>query len=660
MNISDFIQRRIVDNLPVSFTLDGQQAIDKFGCLEQKEKGEGKVRYERILTTDRLKATLNVVCFELRGAVEWWLDFEATGQYDSELIDDLNFCDLGITGVRMNQDICTRFPCLHWAKGSRAAENDFTMQLESFWPFRNDATVYSCDFGRSSSGVMPYFNLQTSENSGLILAIGWSGQWNLSVQRTNTQDTTTIEFKGFMDRARFRVQKGEKLSLPHMVALPWEGVDIEYSYNLFRAFMLDEAPKVNGERITAPVRISSWGGMSAEKHKKIIKIAEESGVGAEVFWVDAGWHGAGDEKSDNDYQDTWFYNVGWWEPLKHLYPNGMEEVGKCAQDANMRFLLWFEFERVVSRLKIVDEHREYFIGPKLPFYPEPPYEGARTPYSLMLNLGNDDARKYITDVISQFITNCHMSFFRIDFNYEPLQYWRYNDSQDRWGITEIKYVNGLYKMLDELKKKFPFLAIDNCAGGGRRLDFMFFRRAIPLFSTDYYCAPDRKNAAVQLQNYNLSRWLPIHGAEAHMAGGSYDFRSHFAPSIGANWAVDEEVVRKNASWYKAMFDQVKKARDILIKDIYPLSEMDASERSWFAYEAYDADVGKGLVLALRRRESENETQVYSIKGVDKNKQYQLENADGGSKLLSGEELINGLEISIPHKEGSALIFFSQV
>ena len=28
-------------------------------------------------------------------------------------------------------------------------ENDFTMQLESFWPFRNDATVYSCDFGRS-------------------------------------------------------------------------------------------------------------------------------------------------------------------------------------------------------------------------------------------------------------------------------------------------------------------------------------------------------------------------------------------------------------------------------------------------------------------------------------------------------------------------------
>ena len=110
MNISDFIQRRIVDNLPVSFTLDGQQAIDKFGCLEQKEKGEGKVRYERILATDRLKATLKVVCFEIRGAVEWWLDFEATGQYDSELIDNLNFCDLGITGVRMNQDICTRFP----------------------------------------------------------------------------------------------------------------------------------------------------------------------------------------------------------------------------------------------------------------------------------------------------------------------------------------------------------------------------------------------------------------------------------------------------------------------------------------------------------------------------------------------------------------------
>lgn len=42
MNISDFIQRRIADNLPVSFTLDGQKAIDKFGCLEQKRRAREK------------------------------------------------------------------------------------------------------------------------------------------------------------------------------------------------------------------------------------------------------------------------------------------------------------------------------------------------------------------------------------------------------------------------------------------------------------------------------------------------------------------------------------------------------------------------------------------------------------------------------------------
>jgi len=42
------------------------------------------------------------------------------------------------------------------------------------------------------------------------------------------------------------------------------------------------------------------------------------------------------------------------------------------------------------------------------------------------------------------------------------------DTPDRQGMTEIRYVEGLYEMWDELRAKHPGLLIDNCASGGRR------------------------------------------------------------------------------------------------------------------------------------------------------------------------------------------------
>ena len=57
---------------------------------------------------------------------------------------------------------------------------------------------------------------------------------------------------------------------------------------------------------------------------------------------------------------------------------------------------------------------------------------------------------------------------------------------ERQGIAEIKYINGLYATLDELLDRFPGLVIDNCASGGRRLDYEMCRRSVPLFRTDYF------------------------------------------------------------------------------------------------------------------------------------------------------------------------------
>ncbi len=92
------------------------------------------------------------------------------------------------------------------------------------------------------------------------------------------------------------------------------------------------------------------------------------------------------------------------------------------------------------------------------------------PDDRLLNLGNDDVRQFLTDFVAERIEQYGLDWYREDFNIAPLEYWQEADAPDRVGISEIRFVTNLYAMWDELLARFPHLAIDNCASGGRRID----------------------------------------------------------------------------------------------------------------------------------------------------------------------------------------------
>ena len=45
--------------------------------------------------------------------------------------------------------------------------------------------------------------------------------------------------------------------------------------------------------------------------------------------------------------------------------------------------------------------------------------------------------------------------YRQDFNMDPLPYWRHNDTEDRQGITEIRYIEGVYAYWDRIRATWP-------------------------------------------------------------------------------------------------------------------------------------------------------------------------------------------------------------
>ncbi len=666
------------EGTPLSFRYGGEPAETRFGPLTRvpEEDGEGYEAWGRtLLFSDGEKTPTRVsgpqiFRAELKirryapGAVEWWTEVSGEGVFDSRIVDRLCYADLTLDAGMRFHGSDWKYPRLIWARGSLAQENDFQPVSESFVP--EGRHVLSCGGGRSSSGVMPYFNLQLLEESGVLFAVGWSGQWKAVLER-RPGETRPIRVVCEMDDASFRVRPGETLVLPKMLALPWEG-KLEDSFNAFRRFMRRNVlPKYGGKPLEGYVFLRTWGGLSPEIHKAKLLNVKKHRLPAELYQIDAGWHG--DEttpESKHDYFDLWAQTVGVWKPLPALFPDGIGALGERCRDAGMGFAVWFEPERMPSWNRIVSEHREYFIGPRLPDAAGNGeiWDGR---YFLMLNLGYEPARKWIADQISAVIEEANMEVFRLDFNYEPLPFWRYNDEPDRRGVTEIRYVNGLYAMLDELLRRHPGLKIDNCASGGRRLDYRMFRRGMPMICrSDYFCARDNEPDPKQAHTYGLSLWIPAHADSLGSCIGhtpesmdTYRVRSSLSSGVGMTapwWELSEE----EAAWYRKMLSEAREVREYASGDFYPLTGYSLSPLDWMAFQFALPEEGRGMAMVFRREESATEKMTFALRGIGKEARYLLRDADRGALgEVSGEEL-SRLSVEIPEPRASRILFYEKL
>lgn len=666
MDLNRFFDRYFVEQLPFSFHYHGLPVTELFGKLQRETNmdGDNFKAYARHMQQIDGNFSAKLCIRKYSAAIEWWLELSGCGIYDSHIVDELNYAD--ITSLKSEYDSNGwKYPVLHWSHGSLAQEDDFQPVSQNFQP--EGYRVLECVGGRTSSGVMPYFNLQMNENRGCIFAIGWNGQWRAIFDR-QFGETRQIRFRAQMDDAHFRVRSGETLVLPKMLALPWDG-ELDESYNRFRRFMRwNILPKYDGKPLEGYVLLRSWGGLTPEIHRAKLENVKKHALGAELYQIDAGWHGDEDTpKSDQFYFDIWDRTVGTWKPLPTLFPNGLREMNEACRAAGMGFCVWFEPERMPAWNKLAKEVRQYLIGAKLPDFTKH-HELWSAAFNMMVNLGDNAAREWILDQLSQVIDESHMEVFRIDFNYEPIHFWRYNDAADRRGVSEILYVNGVYKMLDELLKRHPGLKIDNCASGGRRLDYRMFRRSIPMICrSDYFCGKDHKPAPKQAQTYGISKWIPAHADSLGSCIGhtpecmdTYRFRSSLSSGIGMTapwWDLTEE----EATWYRKMLSDAKHVRPYTATDFYPLTGYTLSELDWMAFQYNDPENGKGMIMAFRRENSASDTNAFALRALDENVIYRLEDIDDGViGEFKGEDLRAALKMTIPEKRMAKILFYEKI
>jgi alpha-galactosidase len=634
--------------LPFYFKYDGKESptfLSSWQTAEETATSDGGQlhRYTYTDPATKLKVTAQVRTFTDYDAIDWVLKFTNTGDKDTPIIEDIQPLHWAMPVMKGRQ-----LPKVFFASGSNSTPGDFKPQEYQFYPGQN--LRLGSGGGRSSNGDLPFFNM-FDEDHGFFGAIGWTGNWQANFARDKPGENLAIT--AGMQQTHFLLHAGETVRTPRIVLLNWKG-DRTDAQNLWRRLVLAYySPKdQQGKTVTVPLCFGSWGTELIDTKLKAIQDLHAHQVPFDVYWVDAGWYGTLGPKTgtSTDAGSQWDQQRGTWIPSAACYPNGFKPLSDALHAIGVKFLLWLEPEQADSGSKLRADHPDWFFG-----------SGNRT---LLLNLGKPEARQGITDQISKLITDAGMDWYRQDFNVEPEGSWHAADTPDRVGTSEINDITGLYQYWDDLRAKHPGLQIDNCASGGRRLDIETISRSVALWRSDLGCNFFDPMYG-QTETQSLNSWVPLNsGVYGGVAPGTpnegasliYAVRSNY--SAGYIFGTD----RLDIKYMKAVGEEFDEVRPFFSGDFYPLQAYSQKPDDWAIWQWHRPDLKSGVAFILRRPASPYGSIQLGLHAVDPNTQYAVEIRSGldksPAKEMSGKDLAN-LQVTIPDKPGSALVFYQQ-
>jgi alpha-galactosidase len=612
---------------PFSFVYDGRPSAELLATWKIRQTGR------RTVWTDP-KTGLEVRCVgvERRGfpMFEWTVYFKNTGTSDTPIISDIAALDASF--ARPAQGECVLH---HWA-GSQASPDDYR-PFATALPPKTDQR-FAASGGRGSDGVLPYFNVD-SGGEGLIVAVGWPGQWAATFARDGGAD---LHIRAGQEVTHFKLHPGEEVRTPLIVLQFWQGGDWIAAQNVWRRWMIAyNIPRLDG-KLPPPLfpassanQLGEMQHATEENQKQFIDGYVKHGIPISFWWMDAGWY---------MFRDGW-WNVGTWEVDRKRFPNGLRAVSDHAHQNGVKTLLWFEPERVTPGTWLYENHKEWLLG--------------RDGGQKVLDLGNADARQWVIEHVDKVMQDEGIDIYRQDFNVAPLGYWRGNDAPDRQGITEIKHVTGYLAFWDELRRRHPGLLIDTCASGGRRNDLETLRRAVPLHKSDM----EYPNlTAKQTQLYGLAFWVPFFGAPVYPADrvDVYGFRSGMAPMTGVGYDTRREDL--DYALLRKLYGQWKDVVPNFYGDYYPLTAWSSSQDVWMAWQFDRPEAGQGVVQAFRRAGNLVESAQFKLRGLDAKACYELKNFDvDGTTEMTGRELMEkGLTVTLKDRPAAVVIVYRRL
>ena len=193
-----------------------------------------------------------------------------------------------------------------------------------------------------------------------------------------------------------------------------------------------------------------WADPTEEKMIPVIDKA--AAAGCEYYCMDAGWYSAG----------TWWETVGEWQPQETRFPNGIKKVFDYIRKKGMIPGIWLEIEVMGINCPILAQFDDscFFMRHGKRVIDNGRYQ---------LDFRNKQVRSFASAVIDRVVNEYGAGYIKFDYNIDAGSGTELN--ADSFGDGLLEHNRSYLKWIDEIKKKYPDLILENCSSGGMRMDY---------------------------------------------------------------------------------------------------------------------------------------------------------------------------------------------
>jgi hypothetical protein len=522
--------------------------------------------------------------------------------------------------------------------------------------------------------IIPWSLVQREDTSrsGWYVGIEFSGRTRISLERKHDSLHGAVGLNPDPAPFRTRLEPGGSFESPVVFVGGFDhGPD--GAGNILRRWV--RAALGNPETWKNPnyplVVNNSWGGgMAVNDEMARRMIGDASGLGIDMFHMDAGW----------------FRAVGDWHPNPQKFPHGLAAIADDAHQHGLKFGLWVDWTQAglsiePGALNVRDPKVRGWMVTDLPkdWQPEP-FKGQT------IDIGVPTAKDWAQHEVERIVTDYHLDMLehdgylvahgcdRADHPHaapDPLNKCIYKSWGAYWvdssNSTDVSYhaVRAYYEIYSKLRKEHPGLLFEICADGGRMVDFGSAAHGDYFSITDTYDPLSNRRAF-----YDASYLLPAAMLESYVEKWPATRLENFRYMLRSGMMGWLTIMMDTTTWSADQHAAAKKEIELYKKELRPLIRQadlyHVSPRPdgvhWDGIEYWDQDRRRGVVYAFRGTDAGEGAHWFVLKGLKPSARYTITFHDHTSPdrtLTAGQLMKQGLQVRLPYVNSSELVFIAE-
>lgn len=543
-------------------------------------------------------------------------------------------------------------------------------------PLSHGGISLASEGGRTCQGATPYLCLrEVGRPTGAAFHLLPRGDWKVRITSHTALDSVpyvVLEMGWSDDSLDLALPPGGSIDLPEIwiQSLP-RGEPERAAPHLHRHLLDHHLPATRDE---APVAYNTWFDEHDDLDPERMRgqLAAAQGIGCEVFVVDAGWFGPS--------PGPWVAQRGdWREQRETAFRGQMRQFADAVRAAGLGFGLWIEPEAAVETSPVVGQHPHWFhrshSGHFIPdldqCYP---------------NLEDPQAFDWVLSEMCRLVDTYELAWMKVDFNHEI--------GPDPSGAALRGYYDAWYRLLDQLRSRYPEVYFEGCAGGGMRSDISTLSHFDGHFLSDTIDPVDTlriyQGALLRLPPGLIAKWTalrsvrgltgshrrpPDDGAARLVAPGGagwqtfsgtdVDFASAvclpgvfgLSGDIAGLPAAERHRLAEHVGFFKRFRGFIARASADLLTPVCPKED----RGGWAALEFRNPD-SRDVLLFVYRLDDGAPRKCFRLRALDARLTYTVTHhcpADGEARSASGRDLMSmGLEVELADRNRAAVLIVS--